>query len=167
MVGNGFTNYHRRGAVIRLIMRLLYLLLSIVLIGLLGATIHYLWLTLYPYPMVDIQAVEIINGLEYERGEQIVFKVTYVKERNYPSETHRRIECEDGNLVTMTSFNTSLPLADSPTVVLSPPMTIPEKVSDGWCWFVFTEHTFVNDVRTEIYEDRSDPFFVLPKESNN
>ena len=145
-------------------MKLFYLLLSLVLIALLGATIHYLWLTLYPYPMVDIQSVEIANGNKVRRGDEIVFRVTYVKERNYPSETHRRIECEDGNLVTMTSFNTSLPLTDTPTEVLSPPMVIPEKVSDGWCWFVFTEHAFVNDVRTEIFEDRSEPFMVLPDE---
>ena len=145
-------------------MKLFYLLLSLVLIALLGATIHYLWLTLYPYPMVDIQSVEIANGNKVRRGDEIVFRVTYVKERNYPSETHRRIECEDGNLVTMTSFNTSLPLTDTPTEVLSPPMIIPEKVSDGWCWFVFTEHAFVNDVRTEIFEDRSEPFMVLPDE---
>ena len=145
-------------------MKTFYLLLALVLIALFGATVHYLWLTLYPYPMVDIQSVEIANGNQLRRGDEIVFRVTYVKKRNYPSETFRRIECEDGNLVTMTSFSTSLPLTDTPTEVLSPPMVIPEKVSDGWCWFVFTEHAFVNDVRTEIFEDRSEPFMVLPDE---
>ena len=146
--------------------RMLYILLSLVLAGLILLSFHYMWLKLYPYPRVDIISVELVNGVEYQRGDEVVFRVTYTKERNYPSETHRRIECEDGNLVTMTSFNTSLPLADNPTKVLSPPMTIPTKVSDGWCWFVFTEHAQVNDIRTDIFEDVSDRFYVLPKEVN-
>ena len=121
----------------------------------------FIGLQCYPYNIAKVTSVELSNGNEYKRGESVVFNVTYTKKYNFPSETHRRIECEDGNLVTMTSFSTSLPLTDTPRTIKSPPMVIPQKVSLGKCWFVFTEHTDVNPARTIIEETSSESFKVI------
>lgn len=118
----------------------------------------------YPFKIVEIHSITLANGVEYHRGDELHFNVEYSKEKEFPSETNRRIECWDGNLVTLTSFTTSLPLTGKERrTVLSPPMIIPNKVSDGECWFVFTEHTFINEERTETREFVSESFIVLPK----
>ena len=147
----------------------MYRTIQLVLAVLLGVSLYIIWLLYRPYPMVDIESPVPIFGYKegYMRGEEMVFQLTYVKERNYPgSDINRRIECDDGNLVTMTSFNSNLPLTEEPKMVLSPPMVIPEKVSDGWCWFVFTEEVPVNHFRMETNEDVSQRFYVLPKEED-
>ena len=138
----------------------LYKVFGTVLIALLMMSLGFLAFQLYPYSIAQIIAIELANGPEYRRGDEVVFDVTYTKKFNFDSETHRRIECEDGNLITMTSFGTSLPLTDTPITIKSPPMKIPEKASVGECWFVFTEHTFVNPVRTIVEEINSESFIV-------
>lgn len=143
-----------------------YRLVQIILVLLIGISGYIVWLLVYPYPMVTIDSpIPIADYQEqgYHRGDALVFAPTYTKKRNYAhSIISRRIECEDGNLVTMTSFDTSLPLTDEPVTVHSPPMIIPDKVSDGWCWFVFTEEVQVNYFREMVNIDESQRFLVLP-----
>ena len=148
----------------------MYRTIQLFLVVLILISLYIIWLLYRPYPMVNIESPVPIHEYQdgYNRGDDLVFQLTYTKQRNYPgSDINRRIECEDGNLVTMTSFNSNLPISDEPKTVLSPAMTIPDKVSDGWCWFVFTEEVPVNHFRMEENEDYSQSFYVLPLEDIN
>ena len=107
-----------------------------------------------------VTPLPLANGHEYHRGDEVTFIVDYVKYNNFPTHSTRRIECDDGDLVTLSQVTVNLPLGHH--VATSLPTKIPEKTSTGWCRIVLDVHYQINAFRTEMRIYETEAFYVLP-----
>ena len=124
----------------------------------------FLWWTFQPVQLTSVaQPVEILNeGNEIRIGEPIVLRLAVDKPDGIRAvAADRFLECDSGNLVSLTSSTKDLPPGSY--VIINDKTVLPAKVSPGdVCVFVFRNTYSVNPIRTETVEWRSEPFTVLP-----
>lgn len=126
----------------------------------------WLYWTLAPAAVTTVkQPVEVLNdGNEIAIGEPIVLRLVVDKPDGVRVvKADRFLECQSGNLVTLTSTPRDLP-AGSYTLV-NDETVLPAKVAPGdVCLFLLRNTYSVNPIRTETVEWRSEWFTVLPAE---
>ena len=126
----------------------------------------WLWWTLAPATVTFVkQPIEILNdGNEIAIGEPIVMRLAVDKPAGARVvKADRFLECQSGNLVTLTATVRDLP-AGAYTLI-NDQTVLPAKVAPGdVCLFLFRNTYAVNPIRTETVEWRSEWFTVLPAE---
>ena len=123
----------------------------------------FLWAVFMPVQLTEVETpMPLANGVEYHRGDTLHFIINYKKHNDYPAVGTRTIQCDDGNLVTMTEVRTNLPSGEGTSVSL--PLVIPEKVSDGWCKLVIDVRFEINGFRNEQATYETVPFYVFSEE---
>lgn len=94
-----------------------------------------------------------------KRGEELEYKLHFIKTKEVSTSLKRAIECEDGNLVTLTPrFNSTLPTGDH--IVVSS-ITIPEKTSLSTCILSLTVEYQINPLKSIVKRFVSEPFKVV------
>jgi hypothetical protein len=123
------------------------------------------WWMLQPAHLPDIhQPIAVLNpGHEVAIGTPVVLRLEVTKSHELnPVRSTRLLECESGNLVTMTP----LPPQNLPVGtyrVIADDLIVPAKVTPGdTCRATFVITFKVNPVRDEVARYTSQPFTVLP-----
>lgn len=122
--------------------------------------LYVFYLLIYP-----IKTIEVLNEpmpvipQQVKRGEDFSVEVHYIKYVEADIHTDRSIECEDGNLVTLTPINRNFPLGEN-TIIINH-TTIPEKTSLGMCKLVYVVHYKLNPLRTVVNKFETDWFEVI------
>ena len=124
----------------------------------------WLWWTLQPVHLPDVrQPIPILNdGNEIAIGEPIVMRLNVDKPPGVRTvQSLRFIQCDSGNLVTLTDTVRDLPPGQYR--VIADTVLLPAKVSPGdVCVFTYRNTYQVNPIRTEVVEWSSERFTVLP-----
>lgn len=143
-------------------MKIFYVLGMTSIIMALAGISYFFYLVIYPYEIPQvINPLPLTNGGEYKRGEEFSFYVTYVKKHSIPAVATRTIQCDDGNLVTLTDFTTNLPVTTTPKTIISNPTTIPMKTSLGICKMVMVVTYRFNPIREIAITYETEPFKVI------
>lgn len=109
------------------------------------------------------EPIEVVNPRnEVAIGEPLVLRMEVDKQvARTPISSSRLLECQSGNLVTLTSTPTPLPVGNY--TVVSDNLTIPAKVTPGdHCVATFLITFRINPLRDETARWSSEPFMVLP-----
>jgi hypothetical protein len=121
--------------------------------------VGFLWWTLAPATVTFVrQPVEILNdGNEVRIGEPIVLRLVVNKPEGVRVvKSDRFLECQSGNLVTLTATARDLPAGSYD--VINDKTILPAKVAPGdVCLFVFRNTYQVNPIRTETVACASVP----------
>lgn len=124
----------------------------------------FIWWTVQPTNLPQIeQPIEVLNPQhEVAIGQPLVLKLEVTKTIDRaPSNTTRFLECKSGNLVTLTSSITNLPIGSY--TVVSDNIVIPAKVTPGDTCHLVLHATFqINPIKTESTSFASEDFLVLP-----
>ena len=122
------------------------------------------WWMLQPANLPTItEPIEVLNpGDAVAVGDPLVLRLEVDKPRPAsPVNSARLLECESGNLVTLTSTPTPLPVGTY--TVISDNLTIPAKVTPGdTCVATFNITFRINPIRDEVARWSSEPFVILP-----
>ena len=123
-----------------------------------------LWWELQPAKTTQVQEpIEILNPRnEVPIGQPIVLRLVVDKPQGITTEQAQRfLECQSGNLVTLTASARDLPPGQY--TIVSDSVILPAKVAPGdICVFVFRNTYRLNPIRTETAQWTSEPFLVLP-----
>lgn len=122
------------------------------------------WWQLQPAALPTVtEPLPILNpGHQVAIGEPIVLQIDVVKDTETTVATSTRfLACQSGNLVTLTSQPTNLPVGDY--TIVSDNVILPAKVTPGdVCTMNFRIVYRINPIRTEALALESEPFTVLP-----
>jgi hypothetical protein len=122
------------------------------------------WWMLQPVTLPALsEPIPILNeGNEIAIGEPIVMELAVDKPGGVRvTQSIRFIQCDSGNLVTLTSAVRDLPSGDYTLIADS--VKLPAKVTPGdTCIFTYRNTYQVNPIRTEVTEWSSERFTVLP-----
>ena len=116
----------------------------------------------YPYQVSEVKVpIEIENENNQIRvGERIEMRLQISKPNNIKPEGTVFISCDDGNLVTMASLTSNLPVGEYSLIndkyVLTPKVAIGSK-----CTFNFRNSYQVNPIRDIVKEWYSESFEVI------
>ena len=123
----------------------------------------WLWWTFQPVslPSVDEPIPVLNDGNEVAIGEPIVLELKVDKPADARTVSSTRfIQCQSGNLVTLTSTARDLPVGAY--TIISDSVILPAKVSPGdVCVFTFRITYQVNPIRIEVVDWESERFTVL------
>ena len=126
----------------------------------------WLWWTFQPAALPTIaQPIPILNdNREIAIGEPIVMRLAVDKPSGVRvTQSLRFIQCDSGNLVTLTAAVRDLPSGSF--TLIADTVKLPAKVSPGdVCVFTYRNTYSVNPIRTEVTEWSSERFTVLPAE---
>ena len=126
----------------------------------------WLWWTLQPVHLPDVrQPIPILNdGNKIAIGEPIVMLLAVDKPPGVRTvQSLRFIQCDSGNLVTLTAAARDLPAGNY--TLIADTVLLPAKVSPGdVCVFTYRNTYQVNPIRSETVEWSSERFTVLPAE---
>ena len=92
-----------------------------------------------------------------KRGEEISYLIHLDKRANYSAKLNRNIICNDGNLVTLAPQDSHIPIGESKVWVT---ITVPMKTSIATCHLEMANTYFINPIRTETMELRTQDFIV-------
>lgn len=128
---------------------------SIVLLSIVG----YWLMSSYKVLEVD-QPLQVLNDNRLVPiGERLHLQYKYVKYMSLESTVYPSIQCESGNLVTLTPFTGNIPVGKS--VFISDRFVLPPKFTVGdKCKFLHTQAYQVNPIRIVTYTFTSE-FFVI------
>jgi hypothetical protein len=133
------------------------------LLGLLG------WWQFQPAALPDVtEPIPVLNpGRQVAINTPVILRLEVAKPQEVnPSGSVRYLECESGNLVTLTP-SPALPLPVGAYTVISDNIIIPAKVTAGdTCRAVFAITYTINPIRDEVQRFTSEPFHVLPAQSD-
>lgn len=122
------------------------------------------WWMLQPADLPTVtEPIAVLNeGNKVAIGSPLVLELQVNKPVDRtPISSSRLLECESGNLVTLTSTPTPLPVGAY--TVISDNLTIPAKVTPGdTCVATFLVTFRINPLRDETARWSSEPFTVLP-----
>ena len=111
------------------------------------------------------EPIQVLNeGNRVAIGQPLVLELVVDKPQpRTPIASSRVLECESGNLLTLTSTPTPLPVGSY--TVISDNLIIPPKVTPGdHCAASFIVTFQINPLRDETVKWSSEPFMVLPME---
>ena len=111
------------------------------------------------------EPIEVVNPRNEVRiGEPLVLRMEVDKQvARSPVSSSRVLECESGNLITLTSTPTPLPVGNY--TVVSDNLIIPAKIAPGdHCVATFLITFRINPLRDETARWSSETFMVLPME---
>lgn len=94
-----------------------------------------------------------------KKGGTISYTMEVNKRKAYGVNVSKNIICNDGNLVTLASVVTNIPLGRSK---VTPEVVIPQKTSLGTCHIVTTSEYRINPLRTETQHMSTQDFIVIP-----
>ena len=144
---------------------LLHVLAWIAIIGNICLILLIGFWKLWPYHLPYVkQPIPILNENKEIRIGQVIKMDLYVSKPEYMvSESYPTITCTDGNLVTLSPANLTLPTGEY--IFKSETYVLPPKVAVGsTCQFNFNNVYQVNPLRTEPVTWSSEQFQVLAKE---
>lgn len=116
----------------------------------------------YPYQVSEVKVpIEIENENNQIRvGERIEMRLQISKPNNIKPEGTVFISCDDGNLVTMASLTSNLPVGEYS--LINDKYVLPPKVAVGSkCVFNFRNSYQVNPIRDIVKEWYSESFEVI------
>ena len=116
----------------------------------------------YPYQVSEVKVpIEIENENNQIRvGERIEMRLQISKPNNIKPEGTVFISCDDGNLVTMASLTSNLPVGEYS--LINDKYVLPPKVAIGSkCTFNFRNSYQVNPIRDIVKEWYSESFEVI------
>jgi len=116
-------------------------------------------MTIEPFKKPDIVTPMPVEYSVIARGEEQTFLITYTKYDEAEVVGTRTIQCEDGNLVTLTQVRTNLPLGSG--TIHSMPFKIPTKTSLGMCKLVVVVRYEVNPHKVVFGGYETEPFMVV------
>lgn len=96
---------------------------------------------------------------ELHKGEVLTYTMDIDKRKAYSVRVNKNIVCNDGNLVTLASMITNIPLGRN---VITPEVIIPQKTSYGICHIEISSEYKVNPLRLETQHMRTQDFNVIP-----
>lgn len=99
------------------------------------------------------------------KGEPLIFEIHYIKNNEYPTDSTKTIECDDGNLVTIVGDSKVLPKGEN--TLISKNTIIPQKTSNGMCRLVFINVYKVGPLREEVLRLETEYFEVKTKDLNS
>ena len=121
------------------------------------------WWTLQPINLPNVtEPLPVLNpGHAVPIGEPLRMKLDVAKTDDLsPVASTRLLECESGNLVTLTSAPVQLPIGTY--TITSDSIVIPAKITPGDTCLAVIAVTFrINPIRTEVARFESEPFLVL------
>jgi len=124
----------------------------------------WLWWTLQPVALPAVaEPIPVLNeGNEIAIGDTITMELAVVKPAGVRTiQSLRFIQCDSGNLVTLTDAARDLP--PGAYTVVADSVKLPAKVSPGdVCVFTYRNTYTVNPIRSETVEWSSERFTVLP-----
>lgn len=124
----------------------------------------FVWWTVQPAHLPEVtEPIEVMNpGNAVAINSPLVLRLEVTKrQERAPTGSVRFLECESGNLVTLTSSPVRLPVGSY--TVVSDNIVIPAKVTPGdTCRAVFEITYTVNPIRDEVVRFDSESFTVLP-----
>lgn len=94
-----------------------------------------------------------------KRGDDLMYVIHYIKKKDVASNVTRAIECEKGNLVTLT--NAELSNMPKGNHTFSNSIKIPEKTSIDTCILSFTLEYQLNPLKKVVRRFESEPFQVV------
>lgn len=94
-----------------------------------------------------------------KKGEVLTYTMDVNKRKRYTVDIHKNIVCEDGNLVTLASTKTNVPLGRQ---VIKPEVIIPQKASFSTCYIEINSVYEVNPLRIETQSMRTQSFRIVP-----
>ena len=121
--------------------------------------VYVFYLLLAPFHEPNIAQPFKVEPKVVKRGEAITVTVEVEKFADYQMEGTRTINCEDGNLVTLTSGSVSAPIGKS--VIATRPVIVPEKTSLGMCKMVLVARYKVTPLKYEVITYESESFEVV------
>lgn len=96
---------------------------------------------------------------EVKKGETITYTMEVNKRKQYTVDVHKNIVCEDGNLVTLATNQTNIPLGKQ---TIRPEVIIPAKASFATCYIEIVSVYEVNPLRSESQTMRTQTFKIIP-----
>lgn len=96
---------------------------------------------------------------EVKKGETLTYTMVVNKRKQYQVDIHKNIVCEDGNLVTLASTKTNIPLGKQ---TIHPEVIIPSKASYSTCYIEIISTYHVNPLRNEVQTMRTQTFKIVP-----
>lgn len=100
-----------------------------------------------------------VSPQEVKKGEVLTYEMHVNKRKQYTVDIHKNIVCEDGNLVTLASNKTNIPLGKQ-TIRLE--VIIPIKASFSTCYIEINSVYQVNPLRSETQTMRTQTFKIIP-----
>jgi hypothetical protein len=100
-----------------------------------------------------------VHPTEVKKGETLTYTMEVNKRKQYTVDIHKNIVCQDGNLVTLASAHTNIPLGRQ---TIKPEVIIPQKASFSTCYIEMTSVYQVNPLRSETQVMRTQSFKIIP-----
>lgn len=94
-----------------------------------------------------------------KKGETVSYVMEVNKRKAYSVNVSKNIICNDGNLVTLASVITNIPLGKSR---VTPEVVVPQKTSLGTCHITISSEYRINPLRTETQHMSTQDFIVIP-----
>ena len=124
--------------------------------------VYITYLLVYPFKTIEVlNEPSPTTSSQYHRGDDFSTTIHYIKYREADITTDRQIECEDGNLITLTATTRHFPLGEN--VIVTNHLVIPNKVSDGNCKLVYLAEYKINFLRTILHRFETETFEILPR----
>lgn len=121
------------------------------------AAFAYLMLWPVAFPIIYNEPFPVSHS-EIKKGETLSYVIDFYKFKDYVSEIHQNIICEDGNLMTLVPVNTNYPVGRH-TITSS--VVIPEKASYSKCYLELSVTYHINPLRSENRTMRTESFTIV------
>ena len=126
------------------------------------------WWTFQPVALPTmVQPIQVMNpGNAVAINDPLIMRLEVTKPQDVtPVGNSRYLECQSGNLVALVAPTVPLPVGVY--TVVSDSLIIPAKVTPGdTCRAVFAVTYAINPIRNEVQRFTSEPFTVLPAETD-
>lgn len=96
---------------------------------------------------------------EVRKGETLTYTMVVNKRKQFVVDVHKNIICDDGNLVTLVSNTTNIPLGKQ---TVRPAVIIPAKASFATCYIEINSVYQVNPLRSETQTMKTQTFKIIP-----
>lgn len=117
------------------------------------------WMLYAPIQLAEVYNEPFpVRPTEVHLGEDLEFQVHFKKTGDYAVTSNRNIICDDGNLVTLAPKESNAPKGEYKTWTS---VTIPQKASVGECYLEMTNTYYINALRTEERELRTQSFTII------
>ena len=139
----------------------LYFLTALTLVTVFTLLGYLSYLLFKPFqPPLMIQPFQVINeDKTVKKGEKLYFTAEIEKYEEVPSSFNPRIECVDGNLVTITNIEQAPVPVGRHSVTGS--QMIPQKTSTGECQLIIAITYHVTKLKNVQVERVTEPFYVI------
>ena len=124
-----------------------------------GMMLRQIYFIVEPFQKPDITLPMPVEFSVIARGDEQTFVIEYTKYDEAEVVGTRTIQCEDGNLVTLTQIRTNLPIGSG--VIHSIPFVIPQKTSLGMCKLVVNVRYDINPHKVVFDEYETVLFEVI------